>query len=49
MTRIYKGLTIQRGLNSRWIVTYADGSHSAHRTLRDAKDAVTISTYHDHI
>jgi len=43
MTRIYKGLTIQRGLNNRWIVTYADGSHSAHRTLQGARDAITFS------
>lgn len=40
-THTYKGHTIDRNLDGKWIVTYKNGSHSQHSTLADAKEAVT--------
>jgi hypothetical protein len=40
MVRIYRDFTIQRALQGGWIVTYKDNSHSIHRTLQAARDAI---------
>lgn len=39
---IYKTFPIQRALQGGWIVTYKDGSHSIHRTLQGARDAINM-------
>ena len=41
MTKTYKECTIDRNMNGDWIVTYRDGTHSQHRTLSGAKDAIS--------
>jgi hypothetical protein len=43
MTRIYKTFTIERALRGGWIVTYKDNSHSIHRTLQAARDAINMA------
>jgi len=41
-TRTYKGMTIDRNMNGKWIVTWPNGSHTQHNTLSDAKEQITF-------
>ncbi len=41
MERTYKGHNIVRNMSGKWIVTYANGSHTQHATLADAKEWVS--------
>ena len=41
-TRTYMGLTITKNMNGKWIVTWANGSHTQHATLADAKAQIAF-------
>lgn len=41
-TKHYKGCTIDRNMNGKWIVTYRNGSHSQHNTLAGAKESISF-------
>lgn len=43
MTRRYMSTAIDRNMNGKWIVTYANGSHIQHITLADTKTAIEIA------
>jgi hypothetical protein len=42
MERSYKGQKIVRNMNGNWIITWANGGHTQHNTLSDAKEQITF-------
>ena len=44
MTSDCKGQNITRNMNSNWVVSWSDGSHTMHRTLAAAKERISFVT-----